>query len=215
MTTNVSLGVVILAAGASSRMGKPKLLLPWGETSILGHLIRQWQTERAKQTAVVCAAGTGALAAELDRLGFPMANRIYNPSPERGMFSSIQCAANWPGWDSRLTHWAIVLGDQPHLQQETLGALLDFAAQHPASVCQPGRGGRARHPILVPRHVFERLKDSGAETLKQFLQGLTVERALSELEDPGLDFDIDQPADYERAVQLYFKDSRSPSGATG
>ena len=36
-------GVVILAAGASSRMGKPKLVLPWGKTSVLGHLIEQWK----------------------------------------------------------------------------------------------------------------------------------------------------------------------------
>ena len=38
-----SVGVVILAAGRSARMGRPKLLLPWGETSVLGHLIKQWQ----------------------------------------------------------------------------------------------------------------------------------------------------------------------------
>ncbi|HRY59690.1 MAG: NTP transferase domain-containing protein [Verrucomicrobia bacterium] len=39
-----ALGVVLLAAGRSARMGKPKLLLPWGDTSVLGHLIRQWQS---------------------------------------------------------------------------------------------------------------------------------------------------------------------------
>ena len=204
MMVNSCFGVGILAAGASSRMGKPKLLLPWGNTSILGHLIRQWQTARAKQIAVVCAPGNTAVVAELDRLGFPQMNRIHNPSPERGMFGSIQCAAQWPDWDPNLTHWAIVLGDQPHLQQETLRAVLDFAAQNPQSVCQPAKAGRGRHPVLLPRHVFELLKDSNAETLKQFLQDLTVERTLCELDDSGLDFDIDQPAYYERAVKLYF-----------
>ena len=38
-----AIGVIILGAGASSRMGRPKLLLPWGDTSVIGHLIRQWQ----------------------------------------------------------------------------------------------------------------------------------------------------------------------------
>jgi len=36
-----AVGVVILAAGRSARMGRPKLLLPWGGTSVLGHLLAQ------------------------------------------------------------------------------------------------------------------------------------------------------------------------------
>ncbi len=92
-----AVGVIILAAGRSARMGRPKLLLPWGGTSVLGHLIRQWRALDAKQIAVVCARDDGAMQAELDRLGFAEENRICNPAPERGMFSSIQCAAQWPG----------------------------------------------------------------------------------------------------------------------
>src|SRR5437867_10234004 len=107
-------GAVILAAGASSRMGKPKLVLSWGKTSVLGHLIKQWQQAAAKQIAVVHAAGDQAIGVELDRVNFPVADRIMNPRPERGMLSSIQCAAAWDGWSSGLTHWIVVLGDQPH-----------------------------------------------------------------------------------------------------
>ena len=50
-------GVVILGAGASSRMGRPKLLLPWGDTSIIGHLIEQWRALAAAQIAVVRRPG--------------------------------------------------------------------------------------------------------------------------------------------------------------
>ncbi len=107
---NLVCGVVILAAGASSRMGRPKLLLPWGETSVLGHLIGQWQVLQARQITVVHAEGDDALDAELDRLAFVAVHRIANPTAERGMFSSIQCAARWRGWNRELTHWAIVLG---------------------------------------------------------------------------------------------------------
>ena len=146
-----SVGVVILAAGRSARMGRPKLLLPWGGTSVLGHLIEQWQALGAKQIAVVCAPGDQAIQAELDRLGFAEPNRIGNPAPERGMFSSIQCAAQWPGWQAALTHWAIVLGDQPHLQPQTLRRVLDFSAAQPAKVCQPARRGHGRHPVLLPK----------------------------------------------------------------
>jgi len=40
---SLRIGVVILAAGASSRMGQPKLLLPWNDTSVLGDLLNQWK----------------------------------------------------------------------------------------------------------------------------------------------------------------------------
>src|SRR5881396_1156340 len=103
---------VILAAGASSRMGKPKLLLPWGETSVIGHLIEQWRAAEASQIAVVLAAADKALERELDRIAFPGAGRIHNPAPEQGMFSSIQCAARWRDWKPNLRHWVIALGDQ-------------------------------------------------------------------------------------------------------
>ncbi|HXT39587.1 MAG TPA: nucleotidyltransferase family protein [Candidatus Angelobacter sp.] len=201
-TARFSFGVVILAAGASSRMGKPKLLLPWGETSVLGHLIRQWHKLRAKQIAVVHATFDQPLCAELDRLRVPSTNRIVNPQPDRGMFSSVQCAANWGGWNSALTHRVIVLGDQPHLRIETLRALLDFAATCPRSICQPGRHGRPRHPVVMPKAIFSRLKNSSEETLKQFLQQSGSEPVLCEMDDTGLDFDMDTPADYEQALRL-------------
>jgi molybdenum cofactor cytidylyltransferase len=203
-----SLGVVILAAGRSARMGKPKLLLPWGETSVLGHLIDQWHALRASQIAVVCAAGNQPIQAELDRLGLPTQDRIVNPAPEHGMFSSVRCAAQWPGWQEGLTHWAIVLGDQPHLQRQTLRRVLDFSATHPARVCQPARRGRGRHPVLLPKAVFRRIAGSTAATLKEFLAAKPRQVALCELDDPGLDLDIDRPADYEKAVRLAMLNGR-------
>ncbi len=200
-----SLGVVILAAGRSARMGKPKLLLPWGHTSVLGHLIEQWQALGAKQIAVVCAPGNQAIQPELDRLRFPAENRIHNPTPERGMFSSIQCAAQWPGWQAVLTHWAIVLGDQPHLQPQTLRRLLDFSAAQPAKVCQPARRGHGRHPALLPKTLFRQLAASTATTLNEFLAARPRQVAHCEVDDPGLEVDIDRPEDYDKAVDIAAK----------
>ena len=196
------LGVVILAAGASSRMGQPKLLLSWGGTSMLGHLLARWRVLGPQQIAVVVAAGENPVSAELDRLGFPTADRILNPAPERGMFSSIRCAARWDGWRAGLTHWAIVLGDQPLVRSDPLRAVLDFAASHPEAICQPSRNSRARHPVLLPAAAFRALADTAAPTLKQFLLARPHGVALCELDDPGLDLDIDRPEDYERAVRL-------------
>jgi molybdenum cofactor cytidylyltransferase len=198
----MKLGVVILAAGASSRMGRPKLLLPWDGTTVIGHLLRQWQEAGAAQIAVVCAAANMALATELDRLGFPPANRICNPQPERGMFSSIQCAASWSGWRPDLTHWAITLGDQPQVRLQTLRCLVGFGASHPASICQPSHRGRGRHPVILPGDAFSRLKDSQATNLKGFLGASGYSMARCEMDDAGLDLDLDEPADYERALAL-------------
>ena len=197
-----SVGVIILAAGQSARMGQPKLLLPWGETSVLGHLSEQWRALGAKQIAVVCAPGDVAVRGELDRLGFAEENRIGNPAPERGMFSSIQCAAQWPGWEAALTHWAIVLGDQPHLERQTLQRVLDFSAARPNSVCQPARRDHGRHPVLLPRLPFRQLAESTAATLKDFLVAGPVEIALCEVDDPGMEVDIDRPEDYDKALAI-------------
>jgi molybdenum cofactor cytidylyltransferase len=198
----LSLGVIVLAAGSSRRMGRPKLLLPWAETSVLGHLLAQWRALGATQIAIVCAADAQPVQAELARLAFPLENRIFNPAPNEGMFSSVLCAARWPGWQKDLTHWAIVLGDQPHLRLETLSQLLEFAAAHAESVCQPCRVGRRRHPVLLPKADFLQLKKTPASNLKDFLLRCSV--AACEMNDPGLDLDIDQPGDYEAALKLAF-----------
>jgi len=199
----MSFATVILAAGASSRMGKPKLLLPWGETSVIGRLIEQWRAAEASQIAVVLAAGDKALELELDRIAFPVADCIHNSAPERGMFSSIQCAARWPGWKPNLRHWVIALGDQPHLRPETLRALLRLGTAHPESVCQLSRQGRPRHPVLLPAAAFRQLGNSTRRNLKEFLQHLPLDLVLEESDDAGLDLDIDQPADYEKALHLF------------
>lgn len=194
-----ALGVVILGAGASARMGRPKLLLPWHDTTVIGHLLKQWRELGAAQIGIVLRPRDAALVAELDRLGFPGADRIENPQPERGMFSSILCAAAWPGWKDEIATWSIVLGDQPHLRPETLRQLLEFHFVNTDAVCQLEFGGYARHPVLLPRRAFKVLKVSPAETLKNFLKRTSVRCLRCSVDDPGLALDLDTPEDYQRA----------------
>ena len=196
----VRIGAIILAAGSSQRMGRPKMLLPWGDTSILGHVIQLWQALVGEQVTVVIAGTATHLQQELERLNFPRQNWIQNSTPERGMFSSIQCAANWGQWPETLTHWTLVLGDQPHLGLETLRKLLDFARRNPGQVCQPTRRSRWRHPVVLPKPVFKQLSRSTAQTLQEFLA--SCDRAALECEDPGFDYDIDTPEDYRKALKL-------------
>jgi molybdenum cofactor cytidylyltransferase len=202
-----SLGVVILAAGRSSRMGQPKLLLPWGKTSILGHLVQQWQNLCAEQIAVVCSQDNASIDAELARLNFPQHSPVVNTNPDGEMFSSIQCAAAWEGWKPELTHWAVVLGDQPHLSLETLRTIIDFSAANPSQVCQPRKDGHRYHPVVLPKKAFERLPISTATHLKEFLE--SCETAYCEMTDAGLELDIDRPEDYQVALELW-KSSSEP-----
>jgi len=195
---NTHLGIIILGAGASSRMGRPKLLLPWAGTTVIGRLISQWLELGAGQIAVVRRPDDAELMVELDQLDFPQAHQIINPQPERGMFSSIVCAANWTGWRTEITNWAIVLGDQPHLHIETLRSLLAFSAQNRGAICQPTSGGRLAHPAILPRPIFDSLKSSAAATLKDFLKLAACPGVQCEINDPGLALDMDTPEDYKR-----------------
>lgn len=179
-------------------MGRPKLLLPWGATTVLGSLLTQWEGLGSAQTLVVSAPNQPDLQAELHRLGRPTVVSVINPSPELGMFSSIQVAAGWTGWLPRLSHCAIVLGDQPHLRSRTLQRVLEVAAQAPGSICQPSRAGRPRHPVLLPMFVMAQLASSRKKTLRDFLAAWPV--TLCEVDDPGLEVDLDSPADYEQAL---------------
>jgi molybdenum cofactor cytidylyltransferase len=192
-------GVAILGAGASSRMGRPKLLLPWNDTTVIGQIIRQWRELGAAQIAVVHRPNDAALFAELGRLNFPASDRIENSHPERGMFSSVICAANWAGWQKKISTWAIALGDQPHLQTAALRSLLEFAGRNAAAVCQPEFGGHGRHPVILPHVVFDELKSSHAGSLKEFLKSASCRTATFAVNDPGLALDLDTPEDYQRA----------------
>ncbi len=195
--SDLKFGVIILAAGRSSRMGRPKLLLSWGKISVVEHLVQQWRKVGASQIAIVRAVAD----LDLERTCADVPS-IINPAPERGMFSSIQCAAHWPNWNPTLRHWVIALGDQPHLHDTTLQQLVDLARQHPDDICQPARGGRARHPVVLPEAVFHRIPASGAGNLKEFLSSVPETRRNIDIDDPGLDLDIDTPEDYERAKRL-------------
>ncbi len=184
-------------------MGQPKLLLPWGGTTIVGHIIRQWRELGSAQIAVAHRPNDTALAAELDRLGITQSDRIENPQPERGMFSSIVCAANWTGWKAGLVSQIIALGDQPHLPPDMLRALIQFHGEHPGAVCQPEFDGHARHPVLLPWKVFEGLKNTRAQTLNDFLKLIPGSTVKYPVNDVALSLDLNTPEDYKQAMTQY------------
>lgn len=196
-------GVVILGAGASSRMGRPKLLLPWRGSTVIGSLLAQWRDLGASQLAVVLRENDIPLGAELDRLNVSPSDRIKNPHPERGMFSSVLCAATWPGWRPEIASFAIALGDQPHLRIETLRGVLNCHWDQPDAVCQPVFAGRPRHPVVLPRLIFNELKTTKSATLKDFLKLIPRPAVQYFANDASLSLDLDTPEDYKEAMNRF------------
>jgi molybdenum cofactor cytidylyltransferase len=194
----VAFGVVILAAGASTRMGACKLLLPWGEKTILAHLLDQWRITGAAQIAPVIDPSNQPLRKALAHAGFSLSDWIENPSPQLGMFSSLQEASRWTGWLSTLTHWVISLADQPHIQISTLRLLLDAARKNPTHICQPALNGHTAHPIILPASNFRELAQNDVPDLRTYIQRREALRLRVAVEDAGVSRDLDTPEDYAR-----------------
>lgn len=198
--------MIILAGGASLRMGKPKLLLPWGDTSILGHLLGLYNNDYTSQVAVVSSIGNKKIISELDRLGWQENNRILNPQATPEMFSSVLCGFQWEGWQSNISHLAVALGDQPLIRERTIRGLINHAKENPKNICQPIYENRRRHPVIIPHHIAEKVTIQSHINLREVLNSYKEAISPFPCDDPGLITDIDTPADYEEALQLYFKE---------
>jgi len=179
-------------------MGRCKLLLPWGENTILTHLLDQWRNAGAAQIAPVIDPSNELLRKALAHAGFSPLEWIENRSPQKGMFSSLQEASRWTGWLSTLTHWIISLGDQPHIQISTLRLLLDAARKNPTCICQPAFHGRAAHPIILPASNFRELAQNGIPDLRTYIRTRETFRLRLAVEDAEVSEDLNTPEDYAR-----------------
>lgn len=195
----MSVLVAILAAGESRRMGRPKLCLPWGKTTILGHILAQWREAGADKILVVHGQGKTPVTLELDRLGVPAAQRAATVAPERGMMGSVVTAAAQALHDKSLTHLVIVLGDQPQLQTGTLRELLRVCEATPDKMIRVVFGGKSGHPLALPMNVLAELSVTLSETLRDFLCLKEIPACDLTCHDSGVLLDVDTPDDYARA----------------
>jgi molybdenum cofactor cytidylyltransferase len=191
---------VVLAAGRSTRMGRPKALLPAtraGETFIerlVGTLIAGGIDD------VVVVAGETAPAIGT-RLGF-RARVVVNPDVDRGQLSSILVGLDVVDRPGVL---AVMIApvDQPLVSETTVRALAEAWRRHRAPIVRPVREGRHGHPVIFDRAVFDELRaadpSSGARAVVHAHAENLVEIAV---DDDGSFADIDTPADYERWTGL-------------
>jgi CTP:molybdopterin cytidylyltransferase MocA len=185
---------VVLAAGAGTRMGRPKALLAIDDTTFVARVV---ETARAAGIAdIIIVVGHGADAV---RAVTPAGPRIVvNSDPERGQLSSLQLGAALA--TRAVLAWPV---DHPAVTPTTVHLLLDRAVEHPDHIILPTYEDRGGHPTLFPASMRDALLALPADQLGRGARPL-IERGpvlRVPVDDPGVRRDIDTPADYERLLK--------------
>src|SRR5215207_2399693 len=143
---------LVLGAGGSKRLGRPKQLLPYGEGTLLGHVAGTARSCGFDQTIVAIGGSATDVRAGADLAG---AEVVVNEAYGAGCSSSI--AAALAAVDARCDVMVLMLGDQPGVTAETVRALLAERRDAPLAVCRydDGRG----HPIAFSSRMFAHLAD--------------------------------------------------------
>jgi molybdenum cofactor cytidylyltransferase len=188
---------LILGAGASSRFGQPKQLLPFRGTTLLGWVIRQAERADGLDEIIVVL---GRAADEIrERVNFGNAKVVDNPVFGEGCASSY-CAgitATNPDSDAVM----IILGDQPGVESEIINGVAEKWRQSDGQIVLASYQGRRGHPMLFAKPLFDKLI------------GLHGDKAAWKLVDANPDLfrevsfdrpfpeDIDTQEDFERIAQ--------------
>jgi molybdenum cofactor cytidylyltransferase len=194
---------VILAAGASTRMGRDKALLPWPPPSAASPLTAQTFLSAAIQSLssltdmVIVVAG----ANEPNLLPIVYANAAFlvrNPDPNRGQFSSLQVGLQEVmnrGRDAAF----VTLVDRPSAQIATIVKLRNafLAAPNNIWAVVPEYGGKHGHPVLFAREMINAIVRAPATAVARDLE----HQHQSHIEyvpvaDPFVTTNIDTPEDY-------------------
>jgi molybdenum cofactor cytidylyltransferase len=186
---------IVLAAGASSRMGRPKALLQAAGMTFVRRILGALRDGGVVSAVVVVRPGAPQLVEEIGRAGFGRA--IENPrADEGGQLSSLLVGID--AVDGREIPGVLVtLVDVPMISSATIRTLLDRAAVSPAPVLRAVHRGRHGHPVVFKREVFAALRAADpAIGAKAVMHSLEVEDV--EVDDPGVTEDVDTPEDYER-----------------
>jgi molybdenum cofactor cytidylyltransferase len=141
---------LVLAAGGSRRLGRPKQLLPFRETTLLGHALGVARACAFDQLLCVLGGAADAVRREVDLGGVEV---VDNEQFGAGCSSSIAAALG--AVDERSEVLVLLLGDQPRVTPATVRALLAGRGRAPLAACryEDGRG----HPLAFARETFPEL----------------------------------------------------------
>lgn len=184
---------IILAAGSASRMGQPKLLLPWKGEALIRH---------AARTALCCLnpviVVTGAWQKEIrDVLNDLPVIIVHNPDWKKGQSTSVRTGINsLPG---EVSAAIFLLGDQPYASKELIQGLVDEYVQNHPTILAPYVGDKRSNPVLFDRATFYDLRqiegDVGARAIFKYHQIMPYA-----WHDENLLFDVDTPEDYQKLI---------------
>jgi len=186
---------LVLGAGGSRRLGRPKQLLPYGDGTLLGHVVGVARGCPFDQLVVALGGAADDVRSQVDLSG---AEVVVNDSYGAGCSSSIAAALGTV--DERCDVMVLMLGDQPGVSVDTVEALLAGRGDSPLAVCryEDGRG----HPLAFAREVFDDLSHlHGDKGVWRLLDQRAQEVVEVPLRGP-VPLDVDTPEDYEAVLAL-------------
>ena len=198
---------LVLAAGGSSRLGRPKQLLPYRGATLLDAVLATARACGFDQLLVTLGGSADEVRTAVDLDG---ADVVVNDAYGSGCSSSIAAAVGT--LDERCDALVLLLGDQPGVSAGAVRALLDGRGDAPLAVCRydDGRG----HPFAFGHEVFPDLANLHGD---KAVWKLLDQRADDVQEVPvagPIPFDVDTWADYE-AVLSYVRDGFAPAYGGG
>ena len=184
---------LVLAAGGSSRLGRPKQTLPYGDSTLLGHVLDCARACGFDQLVVALGGGVGEVLTQVDLSG---ADVVQNEDYGSGCSSSI--AAALPALDPRAEVLVLMLGDQPGVGPTAVRTLL--ARMGDASMAVSRYEDGVGHPFAFRRSLFPSLAelhgDKAVWKLRERLGDSVCEVRVPGMVPP----DVDTWEDYEALV---------------
>jgi molybdenum cofactor cytidylyltransferase len=183
---------VILAAGESRRMGTQKLLLPFGETTIVEAVVRTALDAQIDRALAVLGSDRDAIRLKLAPYGVEFA---VNEDFKRGMLSSVQTGFRALPADAEAA--VVMLGDQPFLPARVVDAVIGAYRASGKGIVVPTYRGRRGHPVLIGlEYRDEVLSLDPAVGLRQLLIAHPDDVFEAEVDDTNFLRDLDLPEDY-------------------